>query len=146
MLRAICHQFHWWARRSILRVDKCPYKHIVITWLEHRGLFKNSFFDKQPTSPIRIQDDRLFFRTAHSQRVPAPKTFAWRRYLICARVMTSEKLTNSWLTCDNKTGRQWFGQTFFVEFLGKFDHSDVIGTNPYLVLYASNTNIQNIAA
>ena len=38
------------------------------------------------------------------------------------------------------------GQTLGVEFLSKFEHSDIIGMNPYfLVLYASNTNVQNIA-
>src|SRR5882762_3767122 len=67
-------------------------------------------------------------------------------YVSSTRVITSAKLTNSWLTCDNKTWRKWVGQTFGVEFLGKFEHSDVIGTNPYLVLHASNTDIQNIAA
>jgi hypothetical protein len=61
-------------------------------------------------------------------------------------IMASEKLTSSWLTCDNKTRRQWFGRIFSVEFNGEFEHSDIIGTNPYLVLHASNIDIQDITA
>lgn len=76
MLRAMCNQFNGWARRSIHRVDKCPYDYLVINCREIRGLLKYSFFDEQPTSPTRIQDNRFFLRTAHSQRVPAPKSFA----------------------------------------------------------------------
>lgn len=73
-------------------------------------------------------------RNAYHSQIDLP------RRVSSTRVITSAKHTNSRLTCDNKIWRQCVGQTFVVRFLGKFEHSDVIGTNPYLALHRAFNN------